>query len=68
MPSEEEQQPGLSGISREEVLTLLGLNTSDDEDNDDDDEDEEEEAIGEDEKEDPSCNQTKDDFDRQRTF
>ena len=32
MSSEEEQQPGPSGVSREEVLTLLGLNTSDSED------------------------------------
>ena len=32
MSSEEDQQPGPSGVSREEVLTLLGLNTSDSED------------------------------------
>ena len=56
MPSEEEQQPGPSGISREEVLTLLGLNTSDSEDSDDNDE------------EDQWCNQALDDFERQRTF
>ena len=56
MPSEEEQQPGPSGISREEVLTLLGLNTSDSEDSDDDDE------------EDRWCNQAMDDFERQRAF
>ena len=31
MPFEEEQQPGPSGVSREQVLTLLGLNTSDSE-------------------------------------
>ena len=55
MPSEEEQQPGPSGISREEVLTLLGLNTSDSEDSDDDEEDR-------------WCNQALDDFERQRTF
>ena len=58
MPSEEEQQPGPSGISREELSPLSGLNVTNDD----------EEAIGEEEKEHPSCNQTKDDFDRQRTF
>ena len=57
MPSEEEQQPGPSGISREEVLTLLGLNTSDSEDSDDDDDEE-----------DQWCNQALDDFERQRAF
>ena len=31
MSSEEEQQPGPSGVSREEVLSLLGLNSSDSE-------------------------------------
>ena len=55
MPSEEEQQPGPSGISQEEVLTLLGLNTSDSEDSDDDEEDR-------------WCNQALDDFERQRAF
>ena len=56
MPSEEEeQQPGPSGVSREELSPLSGLNVTND--------DEEEE-----EKEDPSCNQTMDDFNRQRTF
>ena len=63
MSSEEEQQPGLSGVSREELSSLLGLNVP----NDDEEEEEEEEAVGE-EEEDPSCNQTMDDFDRQRTF
>ena len=38
MPSEEEQQPGPSGISREELLTLSGLKTSDDEDEDEEEE------------------------------
>ena len=59
MPSEEEQQPGPSGISQEELSPLSGLNVTNDDD---------EAAIGEEEKEHPSCNQTKDDFDRQRTF
>ena len=58
MPSEEEQQPGPSGVSREELLSLLGLDVSDDED-------EEDEAV---EEEDLWCNQAMDDFDRQRTF
>ena len=58
MPSEEEQQPGPSGLSREETLSLLGLGVSDDED-------EEEEAV---EEEDLWYNQAMDDFDRQRTF
>ena len=61
MPSEEEQQPGPSGVSREELLSLLGLDVSDDED------DEEEETV-EEEEEDLWCNQAMDDFDRQRTF
>ena len=56
MPSEEEQQPGPSGVSREELLSLLGLDVSDDED---------EETV---EKEDPWCNQAMDDFERQRAF
>ena len=34
MSSEQEQQPGPSGVSREEVLSLLGLNTSDSEEED----------------------------------
>ena len=38
MSSEEDQQPGPSGVSREEVLTLLGLNTSDSEDEEDEEE------------------------------
>ena len=59
----EEQQPGPSGVSREEVSPLLGLNTSDDDDDDDDDE---EEAV--EEKEDLWCNQALDDFERQRAF
>ena len=49
MPSEEEQKPGPSGVSREELSPLSGLNVP---------KDDEEEAIGEEEKEDPSCNQT----------
>ena len=53
---EEDQQPGPSGVSREEVLTLLGLNTSDSDDDDEDDE------------EDRWCNQALDDFERQRAF
>ena len=59
MPSEEEQQPGPSGVSREELSPLLGLNVTNDD---------EEETVEEEEKEDLSCNQTMDDFDRQRTF
>ena len=62
MPSEDEQQPGPSGISQEELLTLLGLNVSDDED------DEEEAVEEEEEEEDLWCNQAMDDFDRQRAF
>ena len=59
MSSEEEQQPGPSGVSQEELASLSGLNVSNDDD---------EEAIGEEEeKEHPSCNQTKDDFDRHYT-
>ena len=59
MPSEDEQQPGPSGVSREELLSLLGLDVADD------DEEEEEEAV---EEEDLWCNQVMDDFDRQRAF
>ena len=59
MPSEEEQQPGPSGVSREETLSLIGLNVSDHED----EEEEKEEAV---EEEDLWCNQAMDDFDRQR--
>ena len=66
MPSEEEQQPGPSGISREELLTLLGLNTSDDEDDD------EEEALRcyetldySEEDEDLQCNLVMDEIERQ---
>ena len=58
MPSEEEQQSGPSGVSREELSPLLGLNVPNDD---------EEEAV-EEEEEDLSCNQAMDDFDRQRTF
>ena len=57
MPSEEEQQPGPSGVSREELSSLLGLNVTNDD---------EEETV-EEEKEDLWCNQAMDDFDRQRT-
>ena len=64
MPSEEEQQPGPSGVSREEVLALLGLDVSDSEDEEEDDEDE---AV-EEEEEDLWCNQAMDDFERQRAF
>ena len=60
---EEDQQPGPSGVSREEVLTLLGLNTSDS----DDDDDNEEETL-QCEEEDQWCNQAMDDFERQRAF
>ena len=56
---EEEQQPGPSGISREELSPLSGLNVTNDD---------EEKAIEEEEKEDPSCNQTKDEFDRHHTL
>ena len=45
MPSEEEQQPGPSGVSQEELFSLLGLNVSDDED--DDEIEEEDEAVEE---------------------
>ena len=68
MPSEQEQQPGPSGISREELLTLLGLNVSDSEDDDDD---EEEQALGcyetldDSEEEDLQCNLVKDEIKRQ---
>ena len=55
MSSKEEQQAGPSSISREELSPLLGLNVTNND---------EEEAMGE---EDPSCNQTKDDFDRHHT-
>ena len=79
MSSEEkDQQPGPSGVSREEVLTLLGLNTSDDDDDDDDDDDEEEEEEeeetlqcdetlddSEEEEEDRWCNLALDEFERQ---
>ena len=55
MPSEEEQQPGPSGISPEEILTLLGLNVSDSEDDD------EEEETTVKEEEDLRCYETLDD-------
>ena len=55
MPSEEEQQPGQSGISQEEVLTLLGFNVSDSEDDD------EEEETTVKEEEDLRCYETLDD-------
>ena len=58
----EEQQPGPSGVSREELSPLLGLNVT----NDDEEEEEEEEAV--EEKEDLWCNQAMDDFERQRAF
>ena len=61
MPSEDEQQPGPSGVSREELLSLLGLDVADD----DEEEEEEEEAV---EEEDLWCNQVMDDFGRQRAF
>ena len=53
----EEQQPGPSGVSREELSPLLGLNVTNDE----------EEAF-EEEEEDLWCNQALDDFERQRAF
>ena len=56
MPSEEEQQPGPSGVSQEELASPSGLNVTN-----------EEEAV-EEEEEDLSCNQTKDDIERQRAF
>ena len=69
MPSEEEQQPGPSGISREEVLTLLGLNTSDSEDSDDDDDEQTfqcHETLDESEdEEDRYCRLALDEFERQ---
>ena len=80
MPSEKEQQPGPSGISREELLTLLGLNLSDSEDEDDEEKEEEEAAVEEEdlwcyetlddseEEEDLQCNLAVDDFERQRAF
>ena len=55
----EEQQPGPSGVSREELSPLLGLNVTNDDE-------EEEEAV--EEKEDLWCNQVMDDFERQRAF
>ena len=51
-----EEEAGPSGISRREVLTLSGLNVSDDED------DEEEDKAVEDEEEDLWCNQAMDDW------
>ena len=60
MPSEEEQQPGPSSVSREELLSLLGLDVSDDDDDDDEAAVEEEEDLW--------CIQAMDDFDRQRAF
>ena len=57
-----EEEAGPSGISRREVLTLLGLNVSDDED------DEEEDEVVKEEEEDLWCNQAMDDFERQRAF
>ena len=70
MPSEEEQQPGPSGISREELLTLLGLNTSDEEKEEDNDDNEEEalwcyETLDDSEEEDRWCNLVLDEFERQ---
>ena len=72
MLSEEEQQPGPSGISREELLTLLGLNTSDDEDEDEETTVKEEEDLGcyetlddSEEEEDRWCNLVLDEFERQ---
>ena len=57
MPSEEEkQQPGPSGVSQEELASPSGLNVTN-----------EEEAV-KDEEEDLSCNQTLDNFERQRAF
>ena len=61
MPSEEEQQPGPSGVSQEELASPSGLNVSNDED------DEVEEKF-EEEEEDLSCNQAMDNFERQRAF
>ena len=57
MSSEEEQQPGPSGVSQEELAYPSGLNVSN-----------EEEAVKEEEEEDLSCNQTLDNFERQRAF
>ena len=68
MPLEQEQQPGRSGISREELLTLLGLNVSDSENDDDD---EEEQALGcyetldDSKEEDLQCNLVMDEIERQ---
>ena len=60
MPSEEEQQPGPSGVSQEELASLSGLNVTNEE---------EEEAVEEEEEEeDLSCNQAMDNFERQRAF
>ena len=56
MPSEEEQQPGPSGVSQEELASPSGLNVTN-----------EEEAV-EEEEEDLSYNQTLDNFERQRAF
>ena len=64
MPLEEEQQPGPSGVSQEELASPSGLNVS----NDEDDKEEEEVVEEEEEEEDLSCNQALDDFERQRAF
>ena len=57
MSSEEEQQPGPSGVSQEQLASPSGLNVTNDE---------EEEAVKE--EEDLSCNQALDDFEHQRIF
>ena len=65
---EEDQQPGPSGISREEVVTLLGLNTSDSDDDDDDEEETlqcDETLDDSEEEEDRWCNLVLDEFERQ---
>ena len=49
---EEEEEPGPSGVSREEVLALLGLDRSEDDS----------------EEEDELCNNVMDAFERQRAF
>ena len=64
MSSEEEQQPGPSGVSQGELASPSGLNVT----NEEEEEEEEEEAVKEEEEEDLSCNQTKDDFDRHHTL
>ena len=71
MSSHQEEEPGPSGLRHEEILTLLGLNTSDSEKEEDDPPVEpsliyEEEMACSDE--DEICQEALDRFERQRAF